>query len=70
MSLVAFRLAPGEYDEVFHELNDTIQAAAEDTDGSSVDMVISDSSANSPPVVSFGYSFGSAYIRSHYRSNL
>ncbi|WP_144926474.1 antibiotic biosynthesis monooxygenase family protein [Halorubrum salsamenti] len=33
MYLVTFRLDPGEYDEEFHELNDTIQAAAEDTDG-------------------------------------
>ena len=33
MYLVTFRLAPGEYDEEFHELNDAIQAAAEDTDG-------------------------------------
>jgi antibiotic biosynthesis monooxygenase (ABM) superfamily enzyme len=33
MYLVTFRLDPGEYDEEFHELNDKIQAAAEDTDG-------------------------------------
>jgi heme-degrading monooxygenase HmoA len=33
MYLVTFRLDPGEYDEEFHELNDAIQAAAEDTDG-------------------------------------
>lgn len=31
--LVTFRLDPGEYDEEFHELNDAIQAAAEDTEG-------------------------------------
>ncbi|MFB6072233.1 MAG: antibiotic biosynthesis monooxygenase [Halobacterium sp.] len=31
--LVTFRLDPGEYDEEFHEVNDRIQAAAEDTDG-------------------------------------
>ena len=33
MYLVTFRLDPGEYDEDFYELNDAIQAAAEDTDG-------------------------------------
>lgn len=33
MYLVTFRLDPGEYDAEFHELNDTIQAAAEDTKG-------------------------------------
>jgi len=33
MYLVTFRLDPGEYNEDFHELNDAIQAAAEDTDG-------------------------------------
>ncbi|MCD2200285.1 hypothetical protein LPA44_10315 [Halobacterium sp. KA-4] len=33
MYLVTFRLDPGEYDDEFHELNDRIQAAAEDTDG-------------------------------------
>ncbi|WP_369335244.1 antibiotic biosynthesis monooxygenase [Natrialba sp. PRR66] len=33
MYLVTFRLAPGEYDTEFHELNDAIQAAAEDTEG-------------------------------------
>lgn len=33
MYLVTFRLAPGEYDAAFHELNDAIQAAAEDTPG-------------------------------------
>lgn len=33
MYLVTFRLDPGEYDAEFHELNDAIQAAAEDTDG-------------------------------------
>jgi len=31
--LVTFRLAPGEYDEEFHAVNDAIQAAAEDTEG-------------------------------------
>ncbi|GCF15883.1 hypothetical protein Harman_38180 [Haloarcula mannanilytica] len=31
--LVTFRLDPGEYDAEFHELNDAIQAAAEDTEG-------------------------------------
>lgn len=33
MYLVTFRLAPGEYDREFHELNDTIEATAEDTGG-------------------------------------
>ncbi|MCD2204747.1 antibiotic biosynthesis monooxygenase family protein [Halobacterium sp. KA-6] len=33
MYLVTFRLDPGEYDDKFHELNDRIQAAAEETDG-------------------------------------
>ena len=33
MYLVTFRLEPGEYDEEFHEVNDAIQAVAEDTDG-------------------------------------
>ncbi|WP_117594407.1 antibiotic biosynthesis monooxygenase family protein [Haloprofundus halophilus] len=33
MYLVTFRLAPGEYDAEFHELNNVIQAAAEDTEG-------------------------------------
>lgn len=33
MYLVTFRLAPDEYDAEFHDLNDTIQAAAEDTEG-------------------------------------
>lgn len=33
MYLVTFRLAPGEYDAEFHELNDAIQVAAEDTAG-------------------------------------
>ncbi|WP_254864162.1 antibiotic biosynthesis monooxygenase family protein [Halovivax gelatinilyticus] len=33
MYLVTFRLAPGEYDAEFHELNETIQAVAEGTDG-------------------------------------
>jgi len=33
MYLVTFRLDPAEYDAVFHELNDTVQAAAEATDG-------------------------------------
>lgn len=33
MYLVTFRLDPGEYDAEFHELNDVIQAAAEDTEG-------------------------------------
>jgi len=31
--LVTFRLDPGEYDSEFHELNDGIQAVAEDMDG-------------------------------------
>ena len=33
MYLVTLRLAPGEYDAEFHELNDAIQMAAEDTEG-------------------------------------
>ena len=33
MYLVTFRLDPGEYDAEFHELNDRIQAAAENTAG-------------------------------------
>ncbi|WP_049979459.1 antibiotic biosynthesis monooxygenase family protein [Halolamina rubra] len=33
MYLVTFRLDPGEYDAAFHELDDAIQAAAEETDG-------------------------------------
>jgi heme oxygenase (staphylobilin-producing) len=33
MYVVTFRLDPGEYDAEFHELNDAVQAAAEDTDG-------------------------------------
>lgn len=33
MYLVTFRLDPGEYDSEFRELNDAIQAAAEDTKG-------------------------------------
>lgn len=33
MSLVTFRLDPGEYDSAFHEHNDAIQAVAEDTEG-------------------------------------
>ena len=33
MYLVTFRLDPGEYDAEFHELNDAIQAVAEDTEG-------------------------------------
>ncbi|MFB6266793.1 MAG: antibiotic biosynthesis monooxygenase [Halodesulfurarchaeum sp.] len=33
MYLVAFRLAPGEYDAEFHALNEAVQEAAEDTDG-------------------------------------
>ncbi|WP_058827870.1 antibiotic biosynthesis monooxygenase [Haloferax sp. Q22] len=33
MYLVMFRLDPGEYDAEFHELNDAIQVAAEDTEG-------------------------------------
>ncbi|UTF52552.1 antibiotic biosynthesis monooxygenase family protein [Natronosalvus rutilus] len=33
MYLVTFRLDPGEYDAEFHELNDSIQAVAEETDG-------------------------------------
>ncbi|GAA0513963.1 protein of unknown function [Halorubrum aquaticum] len=33
MYLVTFRLDPGEYDAEFHELNDAIQAVAEETDG-------------------------------------
>ena len=34
-----FRLDPGEYDEEFHELNDMIQATAEDIDGISVNAL-------------------------------
>jgi heme oxygenase (staphylobilin-producing) len=33
MYLVTFRIDPGEYDAEFRELNDRIQAAAEDMDG-------------------------------------
>lgn len=33
MYLVTFRLNPRGYDAEFHELNDAIQAATEDTDG-------------------------------------
>jgi heme oxygenase (staphylobilin-producing) len=33
MYLVTFRIDPGEYDAEFHELNDRVQVAAEDTDG-------------------------------------
>lgn len=33
MYLVTFRLEPGDYDDAFHELNDAVQAAAEETDG-------------------------------------
>jgi heme oxygenase (staphylobilin-producing) len=33
MYLVTFRLDPGEYDAEFHELNDAVQAVAEDTTG-------------------------------------
>lgn len=33
MYLVTFRLAPGEYDAEFHELNDAIQIEAEETEG-------------------------------------
>ncbi|WP_269785468.1 antibiotic biosynthesis monooxygenase family protein [Halobacterium zhouii] len=33
MYLVTFRLDPGEYDAEFHDLNDAIQAAAENTKG-------------------------------------
>ncbi len=33
MYLVTFGLDPGEYDSEFHELNDVIQTAAENTDG-------------------------------------
>ncbi|KZX49701.1 MULTISPECIES: antibiotic biosynthesis monooxygenase family protein [Haloarcula] len=33
MYLVTFRLAPGEYDAEFHELNDAVQKAAEDSEG-------------------------------------
>ncbi|MEF8915830.1 antibiotic biosynthesis monooxygenase family protein [Natronomonas sp.] len=32
MYLVTFRVDPGEYDAEFHELNDSIQAVAEDMD--------------------------------------
>jgi len=31
--LVTFRIDPGEYDAEFHELNDAIQTAAEETEG-------------------------------------
>ncbi|RDZ39537.1 antibiotic biosynthesis monooxygenase [Haloferax sp. Atlit-4N] len=31
--LITFRLDPGEYDAEFHELNDAIQTAAEETEG-------------------------------------
>lgn len=37
MYLVTFRLDLGEYDAGFHELNYTIQAAAEDTDQTHVE---------------------------------
>lgn len=33
MYLVTFRLDPGEYDATFHELNDAIEEAAEETEG-------------------------------------
>lgn len=33
MYLVTFRIDPGDYDEEFHELNDSIEAAAEATEG-------------------------------------
>lgn len=33
MYLVTFRLAPGAYDDEFHELNDAIQAVADDMAG-------------------------------------